>query len=69
MPLTSEESKRVWFVLAVLVALSQTHFVGTRGYRWPVRAGPVHRMPRPVSATRRGAPVAVPLRNIDRPAT
>jgi O-antigen ligase len=69
MPLSSEESKRVWFVLAALVALSQTHVAGTRRARWPVRAGQIPRMPRPLSGTRRGEPLAVPLRNTDRNVT
>jgi O-antigen ligase len=67
LPLSSEESKRVWFVLAVLVGLSQTYVAGRGGWRpltGQTRAG----VPPPRGARRR-EPLPVPLRNTDRHVT
>jgi O-antigen ligase len=68
MPLTSEGSKRVWFVLAVLAGLSQTYLAGRGGVTRRVRAGQARPPVPPLSATRDREPITTPFRTTDRSA-
>jgi O-antigen ligase len=64
MPLTSEDSKRVWIVLAVLLGLSQTHLIRTGAAAWRLRAGQAAALAR--SQGRPREPLAAPVRNTQR---
>jgi hypothetical protein len=66
LPLSSEESKRVWIVLALLVGLSQAYVTGGAG--GAVRAGPSRTAIPGAGPARRREPITVPLRTIDRKA-
>lgn len=69
LPLTSEDSKRVWIVLAVLLGLSQTYLVRTGAAAWRLRAGQAAVLARSPSGARRREPLAAPVRNTDRNTT
>lgn len=56
-PLTAEDSKAVWFVLAALLGLSQTYLVRTGAAAWQ----PGTRQARAVARSRSGAPPREPL--------
>ena len=57
MPLSSEESKRVWFILALLIGFYQVS-AGAGRARWPLRAG---QPASPLRPSRRREPLAAPL--------
>jgi O-antigen ligase len=62
MPLTSEDSKRVWVILAAIVGLSQTYLVRP-AVPWQLRRAPTAPMPRPVSAARARGPLRARTRD------
>ncbi|MGH7509229.1 MAG: O-antigen ligase family protein [Gemmatimonadales bacterium] len=66
LPLTSEDSKRVWFILAALVGLSQTYVPRIGGAAWQPRPGQAAPRERQLDAARRREPLATPVRNTDR---
>jgi O-antigen ligase len=66
MPLSSEESKRVWFILALLIGLYQVSAAGAGRARGPLRAGEAAS---PLRPSRRREPLAVPLWNTHRNTT
>lgn len=67
MPLSSEENKRVWFMLALLLGLTQARFVGAGGI---LSRTPHGRAPLPAAAgARRREPLTAPVRTIDRNAS
>jgi O-antigen ligase len=69
MPLTSEDSRRVWFILGTLVALSQTSAVRTGGAAWKLRGRQLAPRARPLTGGRPREPLTVPVRNTNRGTT